>query len=96
MRAWKGLKTAMGSYSGLSSELQSENLNLIIYTPEADSAREKSEKDGRFSGNGDKKSRIAKIQPEKMVLEGRFELPRDTPLAPQASASAIPPPEHSM
>ncbi len=29
-----------------------------------------------------------------MVLEGRLELPRIAPLAPQASASAIPPPEH--
>ena len=28
-----------------------------------------------------------------MVLEGRLELPRIAPLAPQASASAIPPPE---
>ena len=31
---------------------------------------------------------------KKMVLEGRLELPRIAPLAPQASASAIPPPEH--
>ena len=31
---------------------------------------------------------------KKMVLEGRLELPRIAPLAPQASASAIPPLEH--
>lgn len=31
-----------------------------------------------------------------MVLEGRLELPWVAPLAPQASASAIPPPEHGF
>ena len=31
-----------------------------------------------------------------MVLEGRLELPWVAPLAPQASASAISPPEHNL
>ena len=31
-----------------------------------------------------------------MVLGGRLELPRISPLAPQASASAIPPPEQTF
>ena len=37
-----------------------------------------------------------KIRAKKMVLEGRLELPWVAPLAPQASASAISPPEHNL
>ena len=37
---------------------------------------------------------LSGIRAKKMVLEGRLELPWVAPLAPQASASAISPPEH--
>ena len=55
MRAWNGLKTAMGILLRVKFGIAVENPNLIIYTPEADSARENMKKDTVFQAELQKK-----------------------------------------
>jgi hypothetical protein len=58
MRAWKGLKTAMGNVLRVEFKIAVEKSYLIIYTPENDSAREKREKDGGFQAEKIKNRRF--------------------------------------
>ena len=87
MRAWKGLKTAMGNVLRVEFKIAVEKSYLIIYTPENDSAREKREKDGRFPANGNKKAGLHASGPKKWCSRGDLNS-HGCPLAPQASASA--------
>jgi hypothetical protein len=61
MRAWKGLKTAMGNVL----HLRLKSSILIIYTPVADSAREKREKDRGFSGERDQAETLSRTATKK-------------------------------